>query len=354
MKHVSLKTIATSGLAALALTLGALQPVAGAQPVEKCKICDTIFQEMDLIMACEYSIHKWDEGLVTDLRLMNPSLEKRLRELIARDRDLTQKYMHLGKEACDRDLCTSCREYFEFLRAGVTQSFIDTPMGAMTVTRAADPALLKKYHAWGDGMIEAVKQMSAMLEAGAIGGGEHAGHDAHCSAHDVHGAHEQGHSGQKQKALPQIPEAMLAELRKCEICRDFAEHPEIMFSIKPEVSILANGLVINHTVSDPAMLATYHELHDRLDDSVERMKAMTAAEAAKRLCSHCLKFDELSRDGAVIDGAKTATGSLTLISGNTPELRSKVHDFGLWVIKTMAEFEAMFGATEEQEHSGGR
>jgi len=48
---------------------------------EQCDLCRSVFEDQELIMACEYTVVDWEKGIVVELFLKRPELMTRFRAI---------------------------------------------------------------------------------------------------------------------------------------------------------------------------------------------------------------------------------------------------------------------------------
>jgi len=375
-----LKNLGLLGLmfATLVLFTAPLAAQAGDQPDwANCEMCKHAFEDMDLIMSCDYTVSDWSQGLIFNLSLKNPDLLPRLRAMEKQDEALSAKFIAMDRKASTAKLCSMCNQYLVFIDKGMQEERIETPTGSILIAKGGNPALIKELHSWGDSIRQAMASfdMSALAAESACSGdcdgncaacaakaktecsGECDGDCAACAAKaktecsgDCDGdcaacAAAATCSGDctgdcpgcaakaaGEKAVAQIPEFMLEEMKKCHLCKTYLDYPDMMTAAKMKVIDLKNGFIINSTVLDKKNLERYQELEKIMHVKIEDLKKEAPwDDAKKKICSFCCQFCELEREGAVMDWSLTDTGSVMVVIGKDPMLVQKIHTLGTMI-----------------------
>lgn len=324
-----------------------------------CEICRDIFKHMDLMVATDYDVADFTNGAVFTMHLKNPKLMDEYRTLEKKDKENCRKYANLSSEELDKKLCPFCSEYFKLRQRGLEEERISTPTGSLLVLNASDPALVKDLHTYTN----QVRQMLASMDMSEIAGtsakkscsgdcGDCSGNCDDCTdccgtcggKAVAKGEHAHGHDeaccGTCDKtvvAKKELPPEMLEAFRKCALCKDFAEHTELMNMADMEVSYVKNGIVITNFVINPKDLEFYHSFNKKFHDKVEGMKKGSYDEFTSKICDWCQKFASLEHDGANMDWANINSGTLSVITANDEKLVARIHGIG----KMMQQFKEM-------------
>jgi len=375
-----MRTWKRNSLAHLVLALVVLATPVVAQDLGEfmnCEICSAVFQDMELIAACDYAVHDWSHGTVTTLELNNPAFMQKLRDFEKHDKAMCAKFMNMTDAECGDKLCGGCADYFKFRRKGLEEERIETPKGTIVLTRTSDPALLKEVHSWSARM----REMMASFDPAAFGApsaktesccGTCSTAEATCSITETACSAKATCSSEGtcsltaeksadccgtctsastctadaaeagKAAMAMIPPAMLEEMKKCALCTLMMEQPEMMFAAKPEVVTLKTGVVFSDTVIDKANVKKYHAFQTKFHDRIEELKVNESWESAKgKVCSFCWKFAELDEAGAIIDWSCTDGGTVTVITSKEPAVVEKIHALAEEVKACCEMFELM-------------
>jgi hypothetical protein len=344
----------------LALVLGAAPALAQEDPMAamaECPLCSQMFDEMELVQACDYSICDTSDGIVCQIVLKDSTMIGRLRDYVKNDVALCKKYRAKSKEErTAAKLCPDgCALYFDFLEAGLKEERIETPTGALHIMRTSDPKLLARVHAWSAKMREMMSS-SDLAEAAPAGmesccgscsgtGGD-AAKATTCGGACGDAAKATTCSGtcadmaEKTEAccgsctgdadpLAQIPDFMLAEMKKCHLCQVYLENPDMMNAAKSYITFLEHGIVFTTTVHDPKNIGRYHkfekDFHVRIDKLMENP---SYDEVKKMVCGICGQFTDLGHAGAIMDWNVTPTGSVSVFTSHDPKIVAKILAMG--------------------------
>lgn len=266
-----------------------------------CEICKAVFQDMELISACDYSVTDTSDGVIFSLYLKKPELMPRFRSFHEADKERCGEFKAMAAEKRSKKLCTLCNEYFDLIQRGLKEETVDTRNGALGITRTSDKALLKDLHDWS----ARVRTMMASLENMDFAEGKTEG-----------------------KGTPkfEMSEEMMAAFKSCEICKVFADQPDMMTAASCDVIMLKNGAVFTHNVFDKKNLKAYQAFSKKMMAKVEELKKLPAKEAQKKMCPMCVEFGELDHQGALMDQVDTPSGVMTVITSAKFDLVKKIHD----------------------------
>jgi len=305
-----------------------------------CEICKDIFKHMDLMVATDYDVADFTNGAVFTLHLRNPKLMDEFRAVEKMDKENCEKYANLGDDELDKRLCPFCSEYFKLRKRGLEEERISTPTGSLLVLNTTDPALLKDLHTYTN----QVRQMLATMDmsqlapeaASAKSCTGTCGDKAVAKSGDCCGTCG-GTCGDKAVAKKEIPPEMLASFRKCAICKDFADHPELMNMADMNVAFVKEGIVITNFVVNPKDLELYHSFNKKFHSKVDAMKKGSYEDFTGKICDWCRKFAALEHDGAHMDWANINSGTMSVITAEDENLVAQIHGLG----KMMQQYNEM-------------
>jgi hypothetical protein len=288
-----------------------------AAAMADCVICADLFEDMDLMMACDYNVSDFSEGIIFTLNMKQPEMMDRFRACQEKDKKSAKKYLALSSEACSEKLCPMCAEYFDLRRNGLSEENIDTPTGAITIARTGNPAVLKRAHAWADG----VRKMVASFDPSQFGGEAKA-----CS---------EGAPQEKAAAMPEMSPEMMAEFQNCALCSMYIESPDMMTAAKGNVIMLNNGMAMCSTVLDQSKVKAYQAFNKKFHDKVDVIMKQPWDESSKKVCHICRQFGELHNAGAEMEWCDTPTGTMTIVISEKPNLQKKIHALGKELLSYM-------------------
>jgi hypothetical protein len=376
-----LKKLGLPGLvmAALVLFIAPSMAHTNEQPDwADCAICQHVFEDMELLMACEYSVSDWSEGLIFNMSLKDAGLMPRFRAMEKKDKAMSEKFRAMDRKASSEKLCGMCNQYFAFLDKGLEEERLETPTGTILIARTDDAALRKEMHAWADGVRQAVAAFDMELAAGQAGAadccgtcGGTAAKAAECcgtcggamadaaaaKAADCCGtcggtcsdcpdaATCSGScSDSAEKPVAQIPDFMLEQMKKCYLCKAYCDQPEMLTAATMKISMTNNGFVMNTTVLEKDDLERYQDFERMFHEKICELKEESSWEdARKKICDMCRQFCDLDHEGAVMDWGVTDTGTVSVFVSSDPEMVKKLHNLG----KMLLAYENMDLFSEE-------
>jgi hypothetical protein len=120
-------------------------------------------------------------------------------------------------------------------------------------------------------------------------------------------------------------DALLAEMKKCAVCRAMAEKPDLMEHMTWETHKIDNGMLCVANVPKEHA-KEFANLHAKMMQNVAKVKADLREGKAVQLCSFCQSMGDLEKSGAKQQVIDTATGSITLVTSTDPEVVKKIHE----------------------------
>jgi hypothetical protein len=119
-------------------------------------------------------------------------------------------------------------------------------------------------------------------------------------------------------------DALLAEMKKCAICKEMAENPKLMSQVSWETHKIDNGALSVSTVPKESV-KQMAALHEKMMKNVEKAKSDLQSGKKVEMCSFCEGMGELEKSGAKIQTIHTSTGAVSLITSPDPEVVKKIH-----------------------------
>jgi hypothetical protein len=135
------------------------------------------------------------------------------------------------------------------------------------------------------------------------------------------------------------PEKMLAEMKKCSVCKVMTEKPELMKDMTWESHKIDGGMLCVASVPKDKM-KEFTALHEQMLKQIEQVKADSQSGKAVALCGFCQGMGELEKAGAKQQHIQTATGFISLVTSQDPAVIAKIHaqaDKAIAEQKKMAE-----------------
>lgn len=116
----------------------------------------------------------------------------------------------------------------------------------------------------------------------------------------------------------------MADMKKCAVCKVMVESPGLMESMTWECHKVDAGMLCLAAVPKD-MKKQYDEVHKKMMENVEHVKAESAAGRDVELCHFCSSMGDLEKAGAKAETVDTATGSIYLLTAREPALVAKIH-----------------------------
>ena len=305
-----------------------------------CEICSDVLKNMDLLTACNYTLHDWSRGTLHVFELKEPKLMQKFRDFEKHDRVLCEKYIGKSAAECSGRLCGNCSEYLAFRRRGLVEERIETPTGSIVITRTGDRALLDEVHDWAGRM----RKMMASVDPSAFraqltesegcceecGKGEEEACTAKiCDPDSSESVKIKAASpaDAAESALGKLPPAVLAELLKCELCSLVVSQPELMLVSRPEIIFMKTGVAFSDRVADRKHLEKYQAFQKKFHGRIDEIMKNGGWDTVKgKVCPFCWKFAELEKAGAIFDWSLTSDGAITVVFSADPLLVGKIHE----------------------------
>jgi hypothetical protein len=101
----------------------------------------------------------------------------------------------------------------------------------------------------------------------------------------------------------------VAEMKNCAVCKLMTESPGLMENMTWECHKVDAGMLCLASVPKD-MKKQYDEVHKKMMEKVEQVKAESAAGRDVELCHFCSAMGDLEQAGAKAETVDTATGSI--------------------------------------------
>ena len=132
---------------------------------------------------------------------------------------------------------------------------------------------------------------------------------------------------------------MVAEMKKCDICKNLADNPEMLKSMTWETHKLDNGM-LSVTTAPGKMKKELAKATAKMDQAIEQVKADYKEGKEPHLCSFCSSMADLMKSGAKEQEIKTKGGEIRLCTSDDPAVVKKIHavaDNAIAIQKMIAE-----------------
>jgi hypothetical protein len=132
---------------------------------------------------------------------------------------------------------------------------------------------------------------------------------------------------------------MVAEMKKCDVCKNLAENPELMMSMGWETHKIDNGMLSLSTVPKDKK-KDFDKVNGKMRQAIEQVKADAKAGKEVHLCSFCSEMAQLMKAGAKQQHIETETGEIELCTSDDPAVVKKIHelaDKAITIQKQIAE-----------------
>jgi hypothetical protein len=118
---------------------------------------------------------------------------------------------------------------------------------------------------------------------------------------------------------------MVAEMKKCDVCKNLADNPELMMSMGWETHKIDNGMLSLSTVPKDKK-KDFDEVNGKMRRAIEQVKADAKAGKEVHLCSFCSEMAQLMKAGAKLQHVDTESGEVELCTSNDPAVVKKIHE----------------------------
>src|SRR3954465_15297911 len=120
-------------------------------------------------------------------------------------------------------------------------------------------------------------------------------------------------------------EKMMAEMKKCAVCKNLAENPELMKNMSWETHKIENGM-LSVTTSPKKMNKDLKAVSEKMHQAIEQVKADEKEGKEVHLCSFCSAMGELMKAGAKEQDIATKAGEIHLCTSDDPAVVKKIHE----------------------------
>lgn len=118
---------------------------------------------------------------------------------------------------------------------------------------------------------------------------------------------------------------IVAEMKKCAVCKNLADDPELMKNMNWETHKIANGMLSVSSVPK-GMKKEFDEVSEKMHHAIEQVSADAKAGKQVDLCNFCSSMAELMKAGAKQQHIETSTGSIDLCTSDDPAVVTKIHE----------------------------
>lgn len=118
---------------------------------------------------------------------------------------------------------------------------------------------------------------------------------------------------------------MVAEMKKCAVCKSLAESPDLLKDMVWETHKIDNGMLSVSTVPK-SLKKEFDEVSDKMHHAIEQVTADTKAGKPVQLCAFCSSMGELMKAGAKEQHIETSTGEIELCTSDDPAVVKKIHE----------------------------
>jgi hypothetical protein len=118
---------------------------------------------------------------------------------------------------------------------------------------------------------------------------------------------------------------MLAEMKKCDVCKNLIENPELLMSMDWETHKTENGMLSLSTVPKKKK-KDFDKVNGKMRHAIEQVTADVKAGKEVHLCSFCSEMAELMKAGAKQQHIETKTGEIEMCTSDDPAVVKKIHE----------------------------
>ena len=127
---------------------------------------------------------------------------------------------------------------------------------------------------------------------------------------------------------PAHDDKMMAEMKKCSICKNMAGHIDVLGPVmKHEMIAMNDGVAMRTWLTDDSKVELYHSLCDKMMVAGEASASYTPEQATKQLCTFCQGIHGLMASGAKMSYGKSDNGDLMVITSENPEVQKQIAAF---------------------------
>jgi hypothetical protein len=119
-------------------------------------------------------------------------------------------------------------------------------------------------------------------------------------------------------------DALLAEFKKCAVCKAMVENSKLMTQTNAETHKIDNGMLCVTTVPKE-LVKDFASVHAKMMENVAKAKSDIAAGKKVEMCSFCEGMGDLEKAGATHQVIPTSTGAVSLMTSTDPDVVKKIH-----------------------------
>jgi DNA mismatch repair ATPase MutL len=118
---------------------------------------------------------------------------------------------------------------------------------------------------------------------------------------------------------------MVAEMKKCDVCKNLTDNMELMISMGWETHKIDNGMLSLTTVPKDKK-KDFDKVNGKMRHAIEQVKTDAKAGKEVHLCSFCSEMAQLMKAGAKAQHVETETGEIELCTSDDPAVVKKIHE----------------------------
>lgn len=131
-------------------------------------------------------------------------------------------------------------------------------------------------------------------------------------------------AGSQDAAKAKHMEAMMGEMMKCTICKNYASRLQEIGPMGMDVVTLDNGMAILHDVKSETGVKAFHAAHDEASKAGAACMKMTDEQAKSELCHFCQEIRSVMKKGASFSAGKTKSGDLMVLTSNDAAVQKDI------------------------------
>lgn len=134
-----------------------------------------------------------------------------------------------------------------------------------------------------------------------------------------------GEGHQHSPGAVDMKSAMMAEMKKCEVCSHMAPHLDSLGPVmQMEVVRLNDGVAIMHHVTDAAKLPEFRTVNAEMHAAGGKCMEMSDADAQARLCTFCQDIRTNVKAGATMSAGETKSGDIMILTSSDPAVQKSL------------------------------
>ena len=118
---------------------------------------------------------------------------------------------------------------------------------------------------------------------------------------------------------------MVAEMKKCDVCKNLTDNMELMISMGWETHKIDNGMLSLTTVPKDKK-KDFDKVNTKMRRAIDQVKSDVKAGKEVHLCSFCSEMAQLMKAGAKEQHIETESGEIELCTSDDPAVVKKIHE----------------------------